>query len=151
MTAPLRLRIDEDMKAALRAKEKRKLDAVRLIIAALKQVEIDERITLDETRIFAILDKMVKQRRDSVSQYEAAGRADLAEQEAYEISIIQTYVPQALSAEEVAALVSEAITESGVTTLKDMGKVMALLKPKLQGRADMAIVSQHIKTRLSGA
>lgn len=151
MTAPLRLRIDEDMKAALRAKEKRKLDAVRLIIAALKQVEIDERITLDETRIFAILDKMVKQRRDSVSQYEAAGRADLAEQEAYEISIIQAYLPQALSAEEIAALVSAAIAESGVTTLKDMSKVMALLKPKLQGRADMGAVSQHIKSRLSGA
>ncbi len=150
MTAQtLKQRIDEDMKAAMRAREKQRLGTIRLITAAIKQREVDERIVLDDAQILAILDKMLKQRRDSLSQYETAGRTDLAEQEAYEIGIIQEYLPAPLSEAEVGAMIDDAITALGVTSMKDMGKVMAVLKPQMQGRADMSAVSAKIKNRLS--
>jgi len=146
----LKQRIQEEMKAAMKAGDKRRLGIIRLILAALKQKEVDERIELEDSHVLAVLEKMVKQRRDSVSQYEQAGRTDLAEQEAYEISVIQEYLPAALSAEEIAALIDEAIAATGAASVKEMGKVMGLLKPKLQGRADMGAVGGLIKQRLGG-
>lgn len=145
----LRDRITEDMKAALRAGDKPRLGAVRLILAAIKQREVDERITLDDRQVMTVLEKMLKQRRDSISQYQAAARQDLADQEAFEVSVIQAYMPTALSATEVAALIDAAIAQTGATTAKDMGKVMALLKEQLQGRADMGQVGAQIKAKLS--
>lgn len=144
----LKQRIDEDMKAAMRAKDKPRLGTIRLITAAMKQREVDERIVLDDAQVLVILDKMLKQRRDSLSQYEAAARADLAAQEAYEIGIIQQYLPAPLSEAEIGAMIDEAITALGVASMKEMGKVMAALKPQMQGRADMSAVSAKIKNRL---
>jgi uncharacterized protein YqeY len=144
----LKQRIDEDMKAAMRAKDKPRLGTIRLITAAMKQREVDERIVLDDAQVLVILDKMLKQRRDSLSQYEAAARADLAAQEAYEIGIIQEYLPAPLSEAEIGAMIDEAITALGVASMKEMGKVMAALKPQMQGRADMSAVSAKIKNRL---
>ena len=145
----LKQRIDEDMKAAMRAKDKPRLGTIRLITAAMKQREVDERIELDDAQVLVILDKMLKQRRDSLSQYEAAARADLAAQEAYEIGVIQEYLPAPLSEAEIGAMIDEAITALGVASIKEMGKVMAALKPQMQGRADMSAVSAKIKNRLS--
>lgn len=145
----LRDRITEDMKAALRAGDKPRLGAVRLILAAIKQREVDERIVLDDRQVMAVLEKMLKQRRDSITQYQAAARQDLADQEAFEVGVIQAYMPTALSATEVAALIDAAIAQTGATTAKDMGKVMALLKEQLQGRADMGQVGVQIKTKLA--
>ena len=145
----LKQRIDEDMKAAMRAKDKPRLGTIRLITAAMKQREVDERIVLDDAQVLVILDKMLKQRRDSLSQYEAAARADLAAQEAYEIDIIQEYLPTPLSEAEVGAMIDDAITAIGVVSIKEMGKVMAALKPQMQGRADMSAVSAKIKNRLN--
>jgi uncharacterized protein len=150
MPAPLRLRLDEEMKAAMRAKEKARLGTIRLILAAIKQREVDERKDLDDSEILVILDRMVKQRRDSVSQFEAAGREDLASQERSEIEVIQSYLPAALGESELNAMIDEAIAASGATSGRDMGKVMALLKPKVQGRADMAAVGSSVKSRLPG-
>jgi uncharacterized protein YqeY len=145
----LKQRVQEDMKTALKAGEKRRLGVVRLILAAIKQREVDERIELDDTQVLAVLDKMVKQRRDSVSQYSAAGREDLAEVERYEIEVCQGYLPKALTESEIADLIDAAIAATGATGMKDMGKVMAELRPQVQGRADMGAVSSLIKQRLA--
>ena len=146
----LKQRIQEDMKACMKAGDKRTLGSVRLILAAIKQREVDERTELDDQQVLATLDKMVKQRRESITQYEKAGRAELVEQEAFEISVIQQYLPEALSENEIAALVDEAIRESGANSIRDMGKVMGKLKPKMQGRADMSAVSALVKQKLAG-
>ena len=145
----LRQRIESDMKAAMRAKEKERLGAIRLILAAVKQREVDERITLSDTDILAVLDKMVKQRRDSISQFEQAGRQELADKEAAEIAVIQEYLPAALSETEVDTLIAEAMASSGAASPQDIGKIMGLLKPRLQGRADMGLVSRKVKEKLS--
>lgn len=149
MTTPLKQRIQEDMKAALRAQDKQRLGVVRLILAAIKQVEVDERVEVDDTRITQILNKMLKQRHDSITQYDQAKRDDLADQERLEVGIIQTYLPEPLSEAEVDRLLSEVITKVGATSIKDMGKVMAELKEKMQGRADMTQISAKIKERLT--
>lgn len=144
----LKQRLVDDMKAAMKAGEKRRLGIIRLINAAIKQREVDERVELDDTQVLAVLDKMLKQRRDSIAQYEGAGREDLAEQERFEVSVCQEYLPEAMAAEEIAALVKEAITGTGATSMRDMGKVMGIVKPKAQGRADMGAVSAMVKQRL---
>lgn len=146
---PLKTDINNAVKDAMRAGEKQRLATIRLITAALKQVEVDERIELDDTRVLAILDKMVKQRRDSISQFEKAGRDELAAIEREEIEVISTWLPEPLSDEEVDALVSQAISDTGASSMQDMGKVMGKLKPQLQGRADMGAVSGRIKAQLS--
>ena len=146
----LRLQIQEDMKTAMKAGDKRRLGAVRLILAAVKQKEVDERKELSDADVLGVLEKMLKQRRDSISQYEQAGRTDLAEQEAFEVGVIQGYMPAALSDAEVAALIEEAIAATGARAMADMGKVMAIVKPKIQGRADMGAVSARVKQRLAG-
>jgi hypothetical protein len=146
----LKQRLQDDMKAAMKAGDKRRLGVVRLINAAIKQREVDERVELDDTQVLVVLDKMLKQRRDSISQYEQAGREDLAAQERFEVEICQAYMPAALSDDEIAGLIAEAIDSTGASSMQDMGKVMALLKPKLQGRADMAAVSKQIRARLTG-
>jgi uncharacterized protein YqeY len=144
----LKSRISEDTKTAMREQDKARLGVLRLIGAAIKQREVDERITLDDSQVLAVLDKMVKQRRDSIDQYEKAGRSELAEKEAYEIDVIQAYLPKALSEGELNQLIDAAIAESGASSIKEMGKVMALLKPQVQGRADMGAVSGQVKARL---
>jgi uncharacterized protein YqeY len=146
----LRERVQDDMKSAMKAGDKRRLGVVRLMLAAVKQREVDERIALDDTQVLAVLDKMVKQRRDSLEQYAQAGRDDLAEQERYVIEVIQTYLPAALSNDELARLVREAIEAIGAQSMKDMGKVMGILRPQVQGRADMAAVSALVKQGLGG-
>lgn len=148
-TAALKQRITDDMKASMKGGDKSRLGVIRLILSAMKQVEVDERIELDDERIIVILDKMVKQRRESAEQYTKAGRDDLLEQENYEIGILQEFLPAALSDEEIADLIENAISSTGATSIKDMGKVMGQLKPALQGRADMSAVSGKIKARLS--
>jgi uncharacterized protein len=144
----LKEKITNDMKDAMRAGDKPRLGVIRLILAAIKQREVDERITLDDTQVLAVLDKMVKQRRDSVSQYQAGNRQDLADKETAEIELIQTYLPAQLGEAELDKLVADAIQSSGAAGIKDMGKVMGLLKPKVQGRADMGAVSALIKSKL---
>ena len=146
----LKTRITEDMKAAMKAKDAQRLGTVRLLLSAMKQREVDERIELADADILAILEKMLKQRRDSIAQYEAGGRQDLADVEKFEISVLSGYMPQQLSAEEVAAAVAEAITAAGATGPQDMGKVMAVLKPKLAGKADIGAVSALVKAKLAG-
>jgi hypothetical protein len=146
----LKQRIQEDVKAAMRSGDKRRLGALRLVTAAIKQREVDERIELDDTAVLAVLDKMVKQRRESIAQYEKAGREDLAGQEAYEIQLLQEYLPEALSDTEIEAAVDEAIAATGAAAMRDMGKVMGQLKPRLQGRADMGAVSALVKRKLDG-
>ncbi|HID44157.1 MAG TPA: GatB/YqeY domain-containing protein [Chromatiaceae bacterium] len=146
----LKDRITGDMKAAMKGGDKPRLGVIRLILAAIKQIEVDERTELDDTRVLSVLDKMVKQRRDSITQYENAGRTELADQEKFEIGIIQDYLPQQLSEEEIAALIDEAMQATGASSMKDMGKLMGILKPKLQGRADMGAVSAQIKQKLAG-
>ena len=148
--SPLAARIQEDVKAAMKAKDKARLGVLRLITAAIKQKEVDERTELNDDQVIAVLEKMVKQRKDSIAQYEKAGRTELAEQEAFEIGIIQEYLPEPLSEAEIDALITEAIKATGAAGMKDMGKVMGWLKPRLAGRADMGKVSQTIKKRLSG-
>lgn len=145
----LKQRIDSDMKDAMRAKDKDRLGTVRLILAAIKQREVDERITLDDTQVLAVLEKMVKQRRDSISQFEAAGRTDLADKEKTELDLIQGYMPAQLSAAEIDAIIEQTIAATGAASAKDMGKVMGPLKAQLQGRADMGAVSARLKARLS--
>ncbi len=147
----LQARIQEDMKTAMKGGDKRKLGVIRLLMAAIKQREVDERIELDDEQTLAILDKMVKQRRDSIAQYEQAKRSDLVEQEQYEIEVLQEYLPEALSQEEISALIAEAITTTGAESMRDMGKVMGELKPKLQGRADIGAVSALVKENLAGS
>jgi uncharacterized protein len=144
----LKQHIQGDMKSALKAGDKRRLGVVRLILAAIQQREVDERVELDDTQVLAVLDKMVKQRRDSVGQYSAAGREDLAEVERYEIEVCQGYLPQALTETEIAALIDAAIAATGAAGMKDMSKVMAQIRPQAQGRADMGAISALIKQRL---
>lgn len=144
----LRERITEDMKTAMRAKDTPRLAAIRLLQAAIKQREVDERIELDDAQVVAVIEKMLKQRRDSISQYEAAQRNDLADVEKFEVSVLQAYMPQALSDGEVEQMVADAIAASGAAGVKDMGKVMAAVKPQVAGRADMGKVSALIKAKL---
>jgi len=145
----LKNRITEDMKNAMRAKDTARLSALRLLLAAIKQREVDERKDLTDADIVSVIDKMQKQRRDSVTQYEAAKRQDLADAEKFEMTVLQAYMPQALSEAEIAAAVAAAVAESGAQGPQDMGKVMAVLKPKLAGRADMTAVSKLVKERLA--
>lgn len=144
----LRERIQEEMKDAMRARDQKRLGVIRLLLAAVKQREIDERITLDDDQVIAVLQKMIKQRRDSFAQYESANRKDLADQEAYEIQVLQEYLPTQLSDAEIESLIKHTITEVGANSSKDIGKVMGALKPKLQGRADTAEVSRKVKVLL---
>jgi len=144
----LKDRITEDMKSAMRAGEKDRLAAIRLILAAVKQREVDERITLDDTQVLAVLDKMVKQRRESIAQFQSGGREDLVAKENAELAILQAYLPAQMSEAELDALIGEAIAATGATSVKDMGKVMGVVKGKAQGRADMSAVSARIKARL---
>ena len=145
----LKARITEDMKSAMRAKDAPRLSAIRLILAAVKQREVDERKELTDADIVAVLDKMGKQRRDSIAQYDAAGRQDLADAERFELNLLQEYMPKALSDAEIEQAVETALAESGAAGPQDMGKVMGLLKPRLAGRADMTAVSQRVKSRLA--
>lgn len=150
MSDSLHQRISADVKTAMKARDKDRVAALRLVMAEFKRVEVDERIDLDETRILAILDKMLKQRKDSLQQYRDAGRDDLADKEAYEIAVIEEYLPAPLSDNEITRMVSEAISEAGASGMQDMGKVMALLRPLIQGRADMGAVSAMVKSQLVG-
>ena len=149
MSSTLKPQLVADMKSSMKSGDKHRLGVVRLILAAIKQIEVDERIELDDTRILAVLDKMAKQRRESIAQYGKAGRDDLVAVEEAEIVIIQEYLPAALSESEINELVEQSIASTGAASIKDMGKLMGVLKPQLQGRADMGKVSQLIKSRLS--
>jgi uncharacterized protein YqeY len=146
----IKLKVDDAMKAAMRAHEKDRLGAIRLIQAAFKQTEVDERITITDDVALKILDKMVKQRRESIKQFEAANRNDLADKEKFELTILQEFMPAALSTSEIQQLISDAVKQTNATTARDMGAVMAILKPQLQGRADMGEVSKIIKEMLVG-
>ncbi|WP_272992092.1 MULTISPECIES: GatB/YqeY domain-containing protein [Porticoccus] len=148
MSHTLKKQITEAMKEAMRAKAKERLGAIRLILSELKRIEVDERIELDDARVLAVLDKMVKQRRDSITQYENADRPELAEKEQAEIEVIQAFLPAPLSDAELADMVTAAIAESGAESMRDMGKVMAILKPQIQGRADVGAVSGLVKAKL---
>ncbi|HRH80280.1 MAG TPA: GatB/YqeY domain-containing protein [Thiobacillaceae bacterium] len=145
---PLKERINEDMKAALRARETARLSAVRLLLAAVKQREVDERIQLDDAAVTAVVEKLIKQRKDSVAQYQAAGRQDLADAEQFEIQVLSAYMPEQMSEAEVADLIRQAAAETGANGAKDMGKMMAWLKPRLAGKADMSAVSGLVKAAL---
>ncbi len=144
----LKERLIEDMKAAMKSGDKDRLGVIRLINAAIKQREVDERILLDDTQVLAAIEKMLKQRRDSITQFRAANREDLAVIEEFEVGVIQTYMPAQLSAAEVAAIIDKAVADSGATSAKDMGKVIGLVKPQVAGRADMGALSQLVKARL---
>ncbi len=146
----LKQQIQGDMKTAMKAGDKVRLGVIRLILAAIKQREVDERIELDDAQVLAVLDKMLKQRRDSITQYSGAGREDLADVERFEVEVIQGYLPAALTEEELTKLLDEAIASSGAAAMSDMGKVMAILRPQVQGRADMGAVSAMVKQRLAG-
>lgn len=145
----LKQRLTDDMKAAMKGGDKPRLDAIRLIQAAIKQREVDERVTLDDAQVLAVLEKMLKQRRDSIAQYEAAGRTDLADRERFEVGVIEAYLPARLSDDELAALIDAAIAATGAAGPKDMGRVVAEVKSKAAGRADMGEVSQRIKAKLA--
>jgi uncharacterized protein YqeY len=147
---PLREQLTEDIKIAMKAREAEKLGALRLLLSAVKQREVDERITLDDAGVIAVIEKMIKQRKDSISQFEKAARQDLADQEKFELGILEAYLPQQLSQAEVEAIVTDAVAASGAKSPADMGKVMAVVKPKLAGRADMGKVSALVKTKLAG-
>ena len=145
---PLREQLNEDIKTAMKARETEKLNALRLMLSAVKQREVDERITLDDTGVIGVVEKMIKQRKDSIAQYEKAARQDLADKEQFEIGILQAYLPQQLSAAEIDAIITEAVMASGAKSASDMGKVMGIVKPKLAGRADMGKVSGLVKAKL---
>ena len=147
----LKERITQEMKDAMRSGEKERLGYIRMLQAAIKQREVDERITLDDTQVLAVIEKMIKQRREAIAQFEAGGRADLAAKELAEVALLQTYMPEPLSQAEVEALVAAAIAETGAASVKDMGKVMALVKARAAGRADMSAVSAIIKSKLGAA
>ena len=147
----LKVRINEDMKTAMKAREAARLAAIRLLMAAMKQKEVDERIELDDAGVINVIEKMLKQRKDSIAQYEAAKRQDLADAEKFEVEVLSAYMPQALDAAEIEAIVAAAVTESGAKAPADMGKVIALVKPKVAGRADMGEVSKLVKAKLSAA
>lgn len=146
----LKPRITEDMKAAMRAKDAPRLGAIRLLQAAIKQREVDERVELEDAQVMEVIEKMLKQRRDSISQYEAANRNDLADVEKFEVAVLQEYLPQPLTEAEIAELLDRAVAETGASGVKDMGKVVAFVKPLVVGRADMGKVSGLIKARLGG-
>jgi len=146
----LKERITEDMKTAMRSGEKDRLATIRLILSAVKQIEVDERIVLDEARMLAVLEKMAKQRKESIGEFEKGGRADLVAKEAAELAIIKTYLPEQMSDAEVDALIAEAIASTGAASIKDMGKVMGVVKGKAAGRADMGTVGARIKQKLGG-
>jgi hypothetical protein len=146
----LKQRISTEMKAAMRAKDKARLGTIRLIMSEIKRVEVDERIELDDTRVLAVLDKMQKQRRDSISQFDTAGRQDLADLERQELEVIKTFLPQPLTEQELADLIAQAISTTAARSMQDMGKVMAMIKPQIQGRADAAAVSRLVKAQLAG-
>jgi len=146
----LKQQLTDDMKAAMKGGEKDRLGVIRLVNAAIKQREVDERIVLDDAQVLAVLEKMLKQRKDSVTQYEGAGREDLASIERYEIGVIQAYLPAQLPAAEVEAIIVKAIADSGAASAKDMGKVVGLIKPQVAGRADMGQISQLVKQKLGG-
>ena len=145
----LKARITEDMKSAMRSKEKLRLTTIRSILAAIKQLEVDTRTEQDDTAVLAVLDKMCKQRRESIAQFEKASRSDLVEQEEAELEVIQVYLPEPLSDDELQTLITDAMAETGASSVRDMGKVMSYIKPKAQGRADMGKVSGMIKSQLS--
>jgi uncharacterized protein YqeY len=146
----LKDRITEDMKTAMRAGEKERLATIRLILSAVKQREVDERISLDDSQVLAAIEKMIKQRKEAITQFEAGGRADLVAKETAEIAILQAYLPAQMSDAEIDALIAEAIASTGAGSIKDMGKVMGAVKARAQGRADMGAVSARIKQKLSG-
>jgi uncharacterized protein YqeY len=146
----LKSRIKDDMKVAMRAKDKERLIVIRTILAAIKQIEVDERVELDNDRIVVVLDKMLKQRRESIKQFNEAGRTDLSDIEEAEVLVVQSFLPKALSEDEIKALVEQAITAAAAESVKDMGKVMGILKPQMLGRADMSVVGKLIKARLAG-
>lgn len=150
MTISLKDQITEDMKSAMKARQSERLAAIRLLLAAIKQREVDERITLDDAAVTAVVDKLIKQRRDSINQYEQAGREDLAAAERAEIEVLTPYLPAQMSADDVAAAVNAAIAQTGATGPADMGKVMGVLKPQLAGKTDLAVVSQQVKAALQG-
>jgi uncharacterized protein len=147
--AEIKQRLNDDVKTAMRNRDKERLGTLRMILAAIKQREVDERIALDDTQVLVVLDKMAKQHRDSIAQFDQAGRNDLVEKENRELAIVQSYLPAQLSDEEIQALLKQAIQETGAVSMQDMGKVMAVLKPKLQGRADLGKISSLVKTKLS--
>lgn len=147
----LKERITQEMKDAMRSGEKERLGYIRMLQAAIKQREVDERITLDDTQVLAVIEKMIKQRREAIAQFETGGRADLAAKELAEVALLQTYMPEPLSQAEVEGLVAAAIAETGAASVKDMGKVMALVKTRAAGRADMSAVSAIIKSKLGAA
>lgn len=147
----LKTRINDDMKTAMKAREAARLAAIRLLMAAMKQKEVDERIELDDAGVIAVIEKMLKQRKDSIAQYEAAKRQDLADAEKFEVEVLSAYMPQALGAAEIEAIVTAAVAESGAKAPADMGKVIALVKPRVAGRADMGEVSKLVKAKLSAA
>ncbi len=146
----LKARISDDMKTAMRAKDAPRLSAIRLLLSAMKQKEVDERVELSDADVVAIIDKMLKQRRESIAQFENGGRQDLADTEKFEVGVLQTYMPQALSDAEIETEIAAAMQASGAKAISDMGKVMAILKPRLAGRADMGKVSALIKAKLAG-
>jgi len=146
----LKAQITDDMKAAMRAKDQVRLGAIRMLQAAIQRREVDERIELDDSQVMAVIEKMIKQGRDAIKQYEDGGRPELAEKEKNEIAIWEVYLPEQLGVEEIAALIAEAVSETGADGMKDMGKVIGILKPKLAGRADMGKVSGQVKAALSG-
>ena len=147
---PLREQLNDDIKDAMKARATDKLNALRLMLSAVKQREVDERITLDDTGVIGVVEKMIKQRRESVAQYEKAARQDLADKEKFEIGVLEAYLPQQLSAAEIDAIIAEAIASTGARSAADMGKVMGVVKPKLAGRADMGKVSGLVKAKLAG-
>ena len=146
----LKDRVTEDMKAAMRAKDSERLGTIRMITAAIKQREVDERITLDDTQVLSVIEKMIKTRKESVAQFQSGGRTDLVEKENREIALLQAYLPEQLSDAEIDALIADAIAQSGATSIKDMGKAMAIVKQKAQGRADIGAVSAKLKAKLGG-
>lgn len=151
MSNDLKTRIQDDVKTAMRARDRARLGVLRLVTAAIKQKEVDGRILLDDAAVLGVLEKMIKQRRDSLDQFVQAGRQELADQEAFEIEVIQGYMPSPLSEAEVDAMIEAAVEETGAASMKDMGRLMGVLKPKLTGRADMGQVSARVKARLDSA
>jgi len=149
MSSDTKLQIEAEVKNAMRARDKQRLGVLRLIMSEFKRVEVDERIELEDSRVLVILDKMLKQRKDSLSQFEAAGRDDLVAQESFELDILREFMPQQLSTEEVKSIVEAVISELGATSIKDMGKIMGILKPRVQGRADMAEIGSLVKASLN--
>lgn len=149
MASEIKEAVSQAVKDAMRAKDKPRLGVLRMVMSEFKKIEVDERIELDDARVLAVLDKQIKQRKDSVKQYEDAGRSDLADAENFEIDVIQAFLPSPLSDDEINAIIKQAITESGAESMRDMGKVMALVKPQIQGRADVGKVSGQVKAQLA--